>query len=204
MYAKSFHWAAHSHRGSRQGGKDERNPPRRRRIKKTGAKASNQQMSYPQKKKKIGYVGTRNRSFGKERRDYTWQTARERLEGRDKAAGKKREGRQNERGFKNERQEVGHRVSGRAERARRAMSRRERRRENERGSRRLTSAPHPSADWPILPPASGRNRGKAEPRSLTFAAPPLRSSSDPAVALIGPSNRRPPQETMLPRGFFRL
>lgn len=49
--------------------------------------------SLKKKKKKIGYIGTRNRSFGKERRDYTWETARERLEGRDRAAGKKREGR---------------------------------------------------------------------------------------------------------------
>lgn len=45
------------------------------------------------KKKKIGYVGTRNRSFGKERRDYTWQTARERgLKGEIKQRGRRGRG----------------------------------------------------------------------------------------------------------------
>lgn len=73
MYAKSFHRAAHSHSREQERREDESNQPQQCCIKKTGTKASNQQIVLPSKeeRKKIGCGGTRNRSFGKERRDYS-------------------------------------------------------------------------------------------------------------------------------------
>lgn len=102
MYAKSFHWAVHSHTREQEREKDKRNQPRQCCIKKTCTKASNQQIVLPSSKEREKKSGAEapeiDHSAMKDEiiRARMWETVREKLEGRDKES----EGWQKERGFK--------------------------------------------------------------------------------------------------------